>query len=641
MARDVDVYQLLRTFAHRNRLSEIEYRAFALAMQRQARLADQSEPVYRDLSLNPDLVLAPKLFLLAKDRKISLQTSGNEIRSIVLPEYFSEIFLGEYRRIDENPDVPFPDEDSLHTVVPTEWIKSLSLESDLGPASEKEGDSSVSLVRLTFPEGLKPIVLPASFIPDKLLEYAVLKIRQYLRRGANKEYMQNKLLYAFPGKEMQLKDALSAILTKPFDAIGDLKRSSSDLAYPLWAYLVSAVKKDLEKKGDRTPEDQSIYQAAFLCEFYANHYRGKAQRVADMELAFKTLDSALRKPPYNFSLDEIETFLDPKGVPLLTKIGQEPLEARLHAKTTRADPGSLPELLVLSARGRRAYVATDRALHLAVRLLGEARAEIRSRLLEQWRRLMEDFRSVPPMVEDAAFRKELESQVDARFPLLDSLIASRLLPLVHDELVGKGDVPPDLDRLFYKGDVVPLEELLNLTRKGLLSDARMLLPFWYSIPILSALARLFRRLSQGGRARPSSRPSKPKASEQAESAAAQTAAQRRAEFAAAAVKVARALTPSGYSLDEYLYELESRWNRLLSPESKANLREDVNSLVRDYLRGVLRTMRGESLTAERVKNLAASLADSPNLMKIKDHQALELYIQLYMVKVLGAGGTRL
>jgi hypothetical protein len=646
MARDIDVYQLLRAFAHRNRLSELEYRAFALGVQRQARLADQAEPVFRDLSLNPDLVLVPKLFLLAKEKKISLQTSGNEIRSIVLPEHYTEVFFQEYRRIEENPDIPFPDEDSLKTLVPAEWIQSLSLETDLGSASENRGEKAVSLIRITFPEGLRPLVIPAAFIPDKLLEYSLLKIRQYLRRGANKDYLQNKLLSAFPGKEMQLKDAISAILTKPFDAMAELKRSSSDLTYPLWAYLISAVKKDLEKKNDRTAEDQSVQQAAFLCEFYASHYRGKAQRVVELELALKALDSTIRKAPFSYTIEEIEEFHDAKGLPLVSKLGREQLEGRLHAKTTRAEAGALPELLVLAAGGHRVYIATERALHLLVRLLGEARADIRARIIEQWRRLMADYRSTPAMSDDDAFRRELESQVSARFPLLEALIASRLLPLIYNDLAAKGELPPDLDRLFYKDDLVPLEELLGLSRKALAADTRMLLPFWYSIPILSGIARLLRRLGQGGRDASAGRGSvklgADRSSETPQKAAApkgQTAAQRRAEFAAAGRALASALLPSGYSVDEYLRELEGRWNTMLGVEAKANLLEDVNSLVRDYLRSVLRTMRGEVLGAERVKNLASSLADSPNLRKIKNHQALELYIQLYMAKVIGSDTT--
>ncbi|MDA8424717.1 MAG: hypothetical protein M0Z80_01145 [Treponema sp.] len=643
MAREINVYQLLRAFAHRNRLSVIGYRAFAEAVQRQARLSDPAEPVFRDLALNPDLVLAPKLFLLAKDKKISLQTSGNEIGSILLPEHYTEVFFQEYRRMDENPDVPFPDEDSLKTLVPPEWIRTVSLESDLGVASDAGGEKEVSLARITFPEGLGPLVVPSAFIPDKLLEYALLKIRQYLRRGANKDYMLNKLLSAFPGKEMQLKDAFAAILTRPFDAAAGLKRSNSELTYPLWAYLSSGIKKDIEKKSDRTSEDRAVQQAAFLCEFYASHYRGKAQRVVEAELAQKALDSSIRKAPYSFTIEEIEAFHDAKGIPIVAKIGREQLEGRLHAKTTRAEHGALPELLVLSTGGRRVYLATDRALHLLVRLLGEARADIRARIIEQWRRLMEDFRSTPSMSADDAFRKELEAQISARFPLLEALVSSRLLPVIYGEQEAKAELSSDLDRLFYKGDLVPLEELLGLTRKALAADVRMLLPFWYSVPFLSGLARLMRRLGRGPSDTSAERKAAKLVAERPEearprpaSSTVQTSAQRRAEFAAAGRKIARSLLPSGYSLDEYLRELESHWNTLLGAEAKANLREDVDSLTRDYLRGVLRTMHGETFSPERVKNLAATLADSPNLRKIKNHQALELYIQLYMAKVIGA-----
>jgi hypothetical protein len=60
----------------------------------------------------------------------------------------------------------------------------------------------------------------------------------------------------------------------------------------------------------------------------------------------------------------------------------------------------------------------------------------------------------------------------------------------------------------------------------------------------------------------------------------------------------------------------------------------VNSLVRDFLRGVLRTMKASAFTADRVKSLAANLADTAALQKIKNHSALELYIQLYMIRVL-------
>jgi hypothetical protein len=666
MGRGIDVYQLIQSFAHRNNLSEIDYKTFAQALQRQARLSDQSEPVFRDLVLNPDIVLVPRLFLLSKEKKLLLQTSGNEIRSILLPEHFAEAFLQEYRRMDDSPDVPFPDEDSLKLAVPGEWIQSVPLDTDLGILSDRASESAadglvvadrplsvgnpeqdyrpVPLFRITFPDGVRPLVVPSSFIPGKMLEYSVLKLRHYLRKGANKEYLYNKLVNAFPGKENQLKEAIGTLLTKPYDVVQGIERSVSDFTFPFWAYFVSVVKKDFDKRSEKTPEDWSYLQSAILCEFYVNHYKGKAQRQQDLEAAMKAFDVDIRQAPYYFTLDQILSFRDAKGVQMLSSFGKDGLEGTIRDKSTKAEDGTLPELLVVSTGGKRYYVTKDRVLLLAVRFIAEARSELRSRLIDHWKRLLADFRSIPAMDGDTAFLAELFSQVESRFPLLEVLIRDRLLPLVRDEVSARGELPAGVGRLFYKDDLVPLDELLGLSRKTLLVDAKMLLPFWYTVPILSALARLLHRLMRSRDEKASSRAQTAKDAleeaqvkgKRAKGARALTAKERRAEFEEAANRIARDLLPKGYGIEEYLRELEGQWNTLLNPEAKKNLCYDVDSLVRDYLRGILRNMGGSGFTTDRVRNLGSSLADSPNLLKIKNHKALELYIQLYMVKVLGA-----
>jgi hypothetical protein len=647
MGRDIDVYQLVKSFALRNDLIEFEYKVFAQAIQRQARLSDQSEPIYRDLALNPDIVLVPRLFLLSKDKKIFLQADGNEIRSIILPDRFAEAFFQEYRRMDENPDVPFPDEDTLKIPVPGEWIQSIAVVTDLGaltePTTAGPTERPVPLYRITFPDGVRPLVVPSAFVPDKLLEYSILKLRQYLRKGANKDYMYNKLVNAFSGKESQLKDALGGVLAKHLEAVKGIVSSDSDFTYPFWAYFVSAVKKDLDKKKDKTPEDWSCYQSAILVEFYVNHYKGKAQRIQDLEATIKSIDLCIRKPPYHFTFDEILGFRDARGVPVLNKFSKEELESRIKEKSTKAEDGALPELLLVSTSGRRAYIAKSKVLLLAVRLISEARSEIRSKMIDQWKRLLEDFRTSPAMEDDGAFLAELVSQVESRFPLLEALIRDRLLPLVRDEASSRGELPPDVDRLFYNDNLVPLDELLLLARKPLLVDAKMLLPFWYSVPVITTFARLMHRLSKGRDKKAAARAQAEKAAREEvrtkkapEGQRGSTPKERRAKIEAAATKVAKELLPRGYGLDDYLRELEERWNTLISPEAKRNLTYDVGSLARDYLRGVMRSMGGSSFTTERVKNLGSSLADSPTLLKIKNHQALELYLQLYMVKILGA-----
>jgi hypothetical protein len=277
-----------------------------------------------------------------------------------------------------------------------------------------------------------------------------------------------------------------------------------------------------------------------------------------------------------------------------------------------------------------------------VKQIAEVRPALRSRLLEQWKRLLEDFKSCSAMETDEAFLAELSAQLESRFPILDALIRDRLLSFVRDEAAARGELPPDVARLFYKDDLIPLDELLDLSRKSLLVDAKMLLPFWYSVPVFSSLARLVHRLTANRaekaatRARAARLALEEVKGRPAKSQRGLTAKERRAEFEAAANRIAKEILPPGYGLAEYLNELEGRWNSLLNPDAKRNLTYDVDSLARDYLRGVLRTMGTSTFTTERLKNLGSSLADSPTLLKIKNHQALELYIQLYMVKVLGA-----
>jgi hypothetical protein len=662
MGSGVDVYQLIKVFVQRNGPGAVEYHSFAQAVQRQAKLGDQSQPHIRDLANNPDVILVPKLLQLAREKKLHLEMSGNEIGSILLPQRYEEVYKAEFKRIDENPEVPFPDEDSLKSPVPPEWIREISIESDLETLSEAAGEESAPLYRLTFPDNVKAFVLPSAYVPEKLLEYAVVKLRQYMRKGANREFLQKKLLYAFPGKEGQARDTVDSILTKPHEAVEDLRKCQSDFIYPFWSYLNGAIKKDLDKKSDKTAEDWSVIQSAYVCDFFSNYYRAKAQRQLDTEAAYKALDQALRKSPFHFTIAEITSIRDSKGVLLLGRYSQEQLEARLREMTTKTNQGFLPDILVLPEGSHSSYVPKEKAILLAVKLLGEARAEIRSRLIDTWGKLLREFRSVPAMESDDKFRSELEAMVAERAPLLHSLVSNRLLPLVYEELASAGEPPQGVEQLFVKGELIALDELLQLTRKDLLADSRMLLPFWYTIPVLSFFARLLRKRGEK-KGEPASReaprlkteaPSRP-AEAQAHPATTvqqatkvmgggggkpakviESAASRKAEFAAAATQVAKSLVPKGQSLDDYLAQVAGRWNTMLNPEAKKNLNEDVNSLVRDYLRRTMRTMRGTAINPKRVQSLAQTLAESPSLEKIKENRALELYIQLYMTKLLGA-----
>lgn len=637
MPREIDVFQLVKTFAARNKTSVIEYAAFAQAIQRQARSYDQSDPFYRDLSLHPDGVLVPKLFQLSREARLSLQAVQNRVDRIFLPEAFTETVYAEYRRIEENPDIPFPDEDSLKLSVPPEWIQAVSVESDLPALVAQTGDRPVPLYRLVFPEGLRPVLILSVMVSGRLLEYAMLKIRNYLRKGSNKDFIHQRLAGAFSGKDRLLRDGLTSIMIRPFESVEEMRNGSGDFSYSFWAYLTTAIRKDLSSKGDPMPDDIAAHQATFIVDVYNNHYKNVAQREEERSSAFKALTQALRKPPYLYAIEDVVEFRDSQGRPLLGKYTREELEAWIQERTTQAVEGTLPELLIVGsghAAGR--LIAKETLIPYLVKGLKEARAAIKPLLTRDWRALMADFASAPAMEDDASFVSELDRRLEAFSPYLSSVLATALPTLVYQEGRGAKEPSLDLDRCFGSNRVAGADVLLDLNRKRLLADVKMLLPLWYSIPVVSWIMSLFARSAARRAAAKAGRNAGARL-EEAESpggSSAPGASNRAAEFGQMARQAEKRLVPEGQSLEDHMRTLVARWNTIIEPSAKANLTEDINSLVRDYLRTSLRSMRPSSFTLERIESMAATLADRPNLLRIRNHQALEEYIRLYIVKLL-------
>ena len=74
--------------------------------------------------------------------------------------------------------------------------------------------------------------------------------------------------------------------------------------------------------------------------------------------------------------------------------------------------------------------------------------------------------------------------------------------------------------------------------------------------------------------------------------------------------------PAGESLDGMLEELSERWNPLFDTQGKRNLVEDVNALVRDYVRPLRKSFQVKAPDMNRLHILAEQLSASKGLMKI-------------------------
>ena len=94
------------------------------------------------------------------------------------------------------------------------------------------------------------------------------------------------------------------------------------------------------------------------------------------------------------------------------------------------------------------------------------------------------------------------------------------------------------------------------------------------------------------------------------------------------------LVPVSSTLDRELESYRHQWNHLLGKNSSENLTDDVNALIRDYVRRVLRTIKSNGVTRDRIQSLAETLVKTPSMQKIHDHDALLMYTQLYMIKMI-------
>jgi hypothetical protein len=91
----------------------------------------------------------------------------------------------------------------------------------------------------------------------------------------------------------------------------------------------------------------------------------------------------------------------------------------------------------------------------------------------------------------------------------------------------------------------------------------------------------------------------------------------------------------GKSLDSMLEELAEKWNPLFGTQEKRDLVEDVNALVRDYIRPIRRSFFVKPPDSNRMHTLAEQLSASKSLAKIRKKEALVRYIELFAVKCLG------
>jgi hypothetical protein len=621
-----DLYSVLVFYANKSNSPFITVPSFLEFLENLSKKQPGENSVWYSWVKDRAMKFWSEISNLTADGKCEIITRG-EVNQIYMPFFYRELLDKAYKGVDESTDMPFFNEESLKITPPENEVMTLASEYDLLFLLESSEDSTSKILKIIFPEEFGSALVLTEMIPKRLSEMALNKIRNYLLRYGNKDYAINKLSAQLQGREVYLREVLEKLVKQPLVLYADIE-SGGELFYIFWAHFSTLVKTDIKKKRERLPMDIAAFQASFIIDAVTKYFKALSVKLRETEAAFKNLESHFNKAPFLYSLDEIIKFNNPKGEPLLGKYTHEELEGWLRKKTTEKEDGKLPQLMVMpgATRNDQYFISKEKIPSLCARYLSDARSLVKDAVTKYWTRLVTEYKKEPAMENDPDFEKFLLRYLERLCHDLMDMLANPKVILIYQELEQDGNPVPFSARVFEHGRLLPYSTLLNISRKELLRDIKLSLPFWYSLSFLAGIVNFFKRFGKKKTRTSDEENDEPEGQpEKAHSVDVRTRAK----------ELEASLLPQGYSLEDYLVKLEERWSKLIDAKARKNLIEDVNNLVRDYMRRTMRIQRQFKPSRETLNQMATELVKrNQALSTLSDRDALILYLELQMVKYL-------
>ncbi len=678
MSSPIDVIRLLSGYLKTHRNPAISYSQLLAYTERFVQQNELDNPHFEDLRRDAHRVLSHHLRSLEQKGRIEIQRSQDQPVSIFFEEYFHEKINEYYLKVLEDPKHTLATEESLRLELPEERIHAIDIKKDFVDWLRDDSER-VKIIRLLFPSGISSVIATNALMKKTLLTASIQKIRQYLQQQRNSSYIAQKLIPVFKGREVAVRD-LMRLITQSAEGATRTVVQSSDFSFQAWTQLSTFIIKEYEGKVDKLEEEHNYCQAAYLIGYYCVYFKGREQKKKDQEGAMKTLVTMLKRPPYAFTITEIQALKDDKGIPLLKKFSKESLMEFLGKEVETPEGSDLPPLLNLQLpNNSQVYIYRSSVAKVLENQRMRASKSFREFYKNSWYSALMENDELSTMNDDEAFRNHIYNRLRERFPMLFSLLRFELLYLMTQEKSNPDEIKQTCMRYLDLNNerIKELDEILELDRRKILQDARILLPFWMSIPVLRGIVHLFRRIFLGRdfvdryhaerfdhedqkslkkkkrRAQSVETASKQFGSlsrsgsddstrvrareAQAEVAASgpQSSKAQKAEFKKKVQRLEPEFLERGKSLEMTLRELIDKWNPILDEAKRKDLVEDVNAMCRDFIRGLRISYRKPPPDADAIREMAHRLAGNGTFDRIRDRNYLEKYIQLYFLKVLG------
>ncbi len=615
-----NLLQILRLFALKKKSATVSFILFYDYLQQYAKHyleKEQALAVYLEISKDK---LLEELREIQKKGKIDVVSDMTNETAIFIPYFFIDNVAKKYVSISEKVDIPFPLFSELPPNFPSNFIKKIDLSDDFAKLKRDENGKNF-LYELSYHDSTPSIIFPGVYNTDKLLNVALLKIKLFLGKDEVKDYYTKRLIIANPGKDFTIRKFVTLLSSYTSESFNNIKDAGESYIY--WGQFCVFVKKEFSKKKEKLADEIALLQSIGIVEYLNNYYRTQSQKDIQSETALKNLLLAFNDKPYFFKMAQITKFVDSRGIPLLGQYSEEDFQNFMKEKTTSSEKYVLPDILTFHNRNNeRFYLLPEQAVPLMISLINESRKKIRDACIKKWHKELLEFNQTKAMKTDIAFANLIADLTKDLAPNLYGLLnATFMSVLVSDPRLNEVQVS-EMNRVFPNGKMAAYNKILVLNRTELLSDAKILLPFWYTVPIIYSIVAFFKR------------PRNKVKNEQQKINKKKAVSASKQDFRPVVKKLMPEFTKQGMTFDETLKSYLDAWNQNLNETVRNNLTEDVNSLIRDYVRSVHRTLSALNFDADRVRSLAQTLVETSSLSKIKNKKALKAYIELYILKLV-------
>jgi len=610
---------------------------------------------------------------LVTDGICSVSGNSGHIENITLLDFYQESIKKAFDEIELQPEISFPDEESFGGTFPKDIITIIDVKAGFLDLLKSDNKESSRLLRINFPEGIRSLVVLSDLLDPELLQICVSKARLYLSIKRNYDYIFHRMQGIFQNKDQVVKEMFTKIIGQRNLAIATIL-NPDDFTFQFWSHFSSLIIKEFREKKDKLEREHGFSQSAYLLGFYNLYYKGTKQEKRDKELSFKQVEIGLRKSPYIFSFTDIMGFKDKSGFPLSRKIDRSELAEYLEKRTNPAAEQIIPDILKFNTSSDKyMFMNKEKYLSLTLRKIQEDSRELQSQYVDEWKDVLGDFKRLKMMNDRNLFIEDIAFRVRNMDPVLMMLMKFDYLVLCLEETKPPREVYMETERLFNRGrdNFKSLDEIFRLDRKSLYNNAKSMLPIWKTLPIIGPMAYFFKRLFSGvkkgaagikdpsdlisGFHKPNtSQPINRKKHKKSEEMNAvevfptgqdkpsssssgdkgKTSKEQLARYRKAVAKLKEHYVGKNGSLNDEILSSIGVWNPLMDGQAKQDLIEDVNSMIRDYIRGMKKGFSVKPPDVSRIRHFAEHLGENNAFDKIKKKEEFIRYMELYIVNIL-------